>query len=191
MLKYFVRDMYGALRFLPIGLVIGILAVAMLQAVNVRRKRRGARPVRVFPAAAFCISLAIIVSMTLLSREGGPGKRLDLELFSSFGINSRNNAYVLENILLFVPYGFVCAWNFKRLRNFFLCAGTGLLTSFCVESLQLFTQRGIFQIDDILTNLFGAMVGWTVFTVCCLAGRLFGRKAGGRGKTGKEEGADR
>ena len=32
---------------------------------------------------------------------------MDLELFSTWGINDRNNAFVVENVLLFIPYGFV------------------------------------------------------------------------------------
>lgn len=176
MLKYFVRDMYGAMRFLPMGLLIGMLAAAAVRMVNIRRSGKGGQPIRIVPATCFCVSLAIIFGITLLSRESGAGKRLDLELFSTFGINSRNNAYVAENILLFLPYGFICPWNFKKLRNFFLCAGTGLLTSLGVETLQLISRRGIFQIDDILTNLLGSVAGWTLFTAGRLAGQAVRRR---------------
>lgn len=163
MLKYLIRDLYGALRFLPAGIGAGALTALLLAAVNNRRRSRGKAPVRVAPAAAFCMYLAVMVSMTLLSRENGDGSGIDLQLFSTLGINKRNNALVMENVLLFLPYGFIGAWNFPGLRKFAGCALAGLLTSLGIELLLFFTKRGFFQLDDILTNLAGAVLGWVLF----------------------------
>ena len=97
---------------------------------------------------------------------------MDLELFSTWGINERNNAYVVENVLLFIPYGFVLAWADVRQRNFFCNLLTGALTSFAIEYMQLVTQRGYFQIDDILTNILGTILGflcyWLLHGICRL-----------------------
>ena len=41
----------------------------------------------------------------------------------------------------------------------------GFFTSLGIELLQLATQRGFFQIDDILTNTLGAVVGYLFFGV--------------------------
>ena len=90
---------------------------------------------------------------------------MDLELFSTWGINDRNNAYVIENVLLFIPYGFLCGWNFIGARNLFRCAALGAVTSFGIEWMQLMTGRGYFQIDDILTNILGTVIGWIIFRI--------------------------
>ena len=50
-----------------------------------------------------------------------------------------------------------------RSRGFWCCTFIGALTSLTVECLQLITQRGYFQIDDILTNTLGSVIGWLVF----------------------------
>ena len=70
---------------------------------------------------------------------------------------------MVENILLFIPYGFACPWVFRRARNLFCCTLIGAVTSLGIESLQLLTRRGYFQIDDILTNTLGTILGFLIY----------------------------
>lgn len=69
------------------------------------------------------------------------------------------------NVALFVPAGLLLPRVFPRLRNFFrffvLCTGA----IFLVETAQLFSLRGIFDIDDVILNLFGMCTGFLFFTV--------------------------
>ena len=165
MLKYIYRDLVSAAEYLPYGLALGIpLSAALVLFMRFNRKKQECQPV--FPTIAFGLYMAIMLVITFLSRESGsrPGT-MDLELFSTWGINTRNNAYVVENVLLFIPYGFLCCLAFKSLRNFFGCLLFGALTSMAVEFLQLATARGYFQIDDILTNILGTVVGYLLFWV--------------------------
>ena len=163
MLKYIIRDVSAVFRFLPYGIVVGIIAAILLSAINDRRVKRGKKVVHASSNTCFYMYLAIVLFITFLSRESGSGKGMDLKLFSTFGINDRNNAYVAENILLFVPFGFTCAWAFPALRRFFKCSLAGFAASLSIEFLQLVTQRGFFQIDDILTNVIGTMIGYILF----------------------------
>ena len=66
-------------------------------------------------------------------------------------------------MLLFIPYGFVLAWAGPRQRNFFRNAATGAMTSLAIECMQLVTGRGYFQIDDILTNIVGTVLGYICY----------------------------
>lgn len=149
-------------KFLPGGLVMGaVVSVTFFGAAG--RLRRGGERTSVLPEAAFWTYVSVMLIITFFSRETGSMQRLDLELFSTWGINDRNNAYVVENVLLFIPYGFLGAWAFRCLRRFFRCGLLGLATSLVIESLQLVTGRGYFQIDDILTNTLGALIGYAVY----------------------------
>ena len=164
MFEYIYRDMLSMVRFFPYGLALGLLmATLFLWAVNGARKRRGKLPAAKLPVAAFVIYLALMLVITFLSRESGDSKGIDLELFSTWGINDRNNAFVVENVLLFLPYGFLASWAFKRMRRFWNCTLLGAVTSLGIESLQLITARGYFQIDDILTNTLGTVIGYLVY----------------------------
>lgn len=166
MIKYIYRDLVSVLQYLPFGLLIGIPLGVLLLCFT--RKDSGRRQ-RLLPMVFFGVYLAVILMITFLSRESGSRQGVDLELFSTWGINARNNAYVIENVLLFIPYGFVCCLAFDWAKGFFRCVLAGAVTSLAVECLQLITQRGYFQIDDILTNILGSIIGWLIF-------RLFFRK---------------
>lgn len=152
------------LRYLPYGLAMGIpVALLLRAAVNLVRRRRKQEPAAVLPILFFGFYLSLMLIITFLSRESGGGSVFDLKLFSTWGINDRNNALVLENVLLFVPYGFFACWAFRRMKSFFWCTLLGASTSLAIESLQLATGRGFFQIDDIVTNTLGVVAGYLFF----------------------------
>lgn len=158
-------------KFLPGGMVMGaFFSVTFFWAAG--RLRRGKERVSVFPGAAFWIYVSVMLIITFFSRESSGRQRLDLELFSTWGINDRNNAFVVENVLLFIPYGFLGAWAFRPLRRLLRCVFLGFMTSLAIETLQLVTRRGYFQIDDILTNTLGALIGYLFFRI------LFFKKPG-------------
>lgn len=69
---------------------------------------------------------------------------------------------VLGNLVLFIPYGFCIPRLFERYRVF----GKFVLLSFVillsVETLQVLTLRGCFDIDDIILNLVGAVLAYLI-----------------------------
>ncbi|MGI6180553.1 MAG: VanZ family protein [Agathobaculum sp.] len=70
---------------------------------------------------------------------------------------------LLLNVLLFIPFGFLCPWiskTFGRARNICM-AGLGL--SLLIELMQLFTLYRATDIDDILTNGMGTLIGYAGF----------------------------
>ena len=168
MLKYIYRDMVSAADYLPYGWALGVpIALILLWLVGRSDKERKKGLASKIPVAVYAVYLAILLVITFFSRESGSSTGgMDLKLFSTWGINTRNNAYVVENVLLFIPYGFLCSWAFLWVRNFFRCAWFGAMTSVMVELLQMVTGRGFFQIDDILTNILGTMVGYVIYWLC-------------------------
>lgn len=184
MLKYILRDMQAAFQFMPAGIVAGILVLVILIVINKKRIRRKERPIGHFPMVCYFAYLTILLALTFFSREGGSRhKVIDMDLFSTWNINTRNKALVIENILLFVPYGVTVPWMFsspaspEELRKFWkfdrypnakrllVCTGVGFLTSLFIEIMQLVTGRGFFQLDDILTNVIGTMIGYGLFRI--------------------------
>ena len=171
MTKYIIRDITAVLRFLPYGLIVGIIVAIVVSIINDRRVKKGKKPVSVVAITAFIMYAVVLLFITFWSRQDGSSVGINLELFSTWGINLRNNAYVIENILLFVPYGFLCAWVFKPARNVLLCTVIGAVTSLGIEWLQLITGRGFFQTDDAVTNTIGALIGCLVFRILMLLPR--------------------
>lgn len=166
MLKYIYHDLISTAGQLPCSLAFGVpVVILFLWLVNAVRRRRGRESVLRLPTVIFGIYLFVLLTITFLSRESGTKTGPDFKLFSTWGINKRNNAFVVENVLLFIPYGFCGSWAFAHMRRFWNCLFFGALTSLCIETLQLATGRGFFQIDDILTNTLGAAVGFLLFQI--------------------------
>lgn len=69
------------------------------------------------------------------------------------------------NVLLFIPAGWLLPKVFPKQRNFFrfFVTCTGLI--FLVETLQLFTLLGSFDIDDVILNLAGMIMGFLVYHI--------------------------
>lgn len=70
---------------------------------------------------------------------------------------------LLGNILLFIPLGFLLPLLVRRFRNIFLIVLTGFLLSVFYETVQLLTGIGIFDVDDMILNTFGTLIGVLVF----------------------------
>lgn len=74
-------------------------------------------------------------------------------------------ANLAGNILIFIPYGFFISMA-SRSRGFFKILFFSMGLSLCVETVQLFTRVGSFDVDDILLNTIGGISGYIVFLLC-------------------------
>ena len=67
----------------------------------------------------------------------------------------------LENILFFVPFGFLYPGK-KSIRH--VCAA-GMFTSMAIELMQLLTLLGECELDDVISNTFGAFIGVYLYKI--------------------------
>ena len=74
-------------------------------------------------------------------------------------------ANLFGNILIFVPYGFFISMAAER-RGFFKTLFCSFGLSLCVELVQLVTRVGSFDVDDILLNTIGGILGYILFAIC-------------------------
>ena len=70
---------------------------------------------------------------------------------------------VFGNILLFVPMGAGLPFFFKGINSAGRLVAITFLLSLLIETLQLFTVTGQFDIDDVLLNTLGAALGYAFF----------------------------
>lgn len=91
------------------------------------------------------------------------------ELYSLF--TAQNHSFyfwqIFLNILLFIPFGFMLScylYKYHRSQHLFLSILlSGLFVSVSVELLQYLTSRGFTEIDDVINNTAGAMIGWLAY----------------------------
>ena len=86
------------------------------------------------------------------------------------------------NILIFVPYGFFISVA-SRMRGFLMTLFYSLGLSLGVEVFQLLTRVGSFDVDDLLLNTIGGILGYVLFLIC----NGIRRKYDGRSKKGKKK----
>lgn len=107
----------------------------------------------------------MVVGITFLCREPVFEREVSLIPFSAPLGNARLLAYFFENIMMFMPYGFivpVLLGYFEKMRR---CLILGVVSSVMIEVIQYVTARGKAQTDDVLLNTAGMMIGWVIFTV--------------------------
>ena len=73
---------------------------------------------------------------------------------------------LLGNIICFIPYGFVIPVLSVRCSSFGKILLLSFLASLLVESIQLVSKLGSFDVDDIMLNTLGGILGYVLFRCC-------------------------
>ena len=96
-----------------------------------------------------------------------PFKTISLYIKWIFDGNRYNNYIPLTNLgvnlILLFPMGFFLPNLFDRLRNFIAYLSTNILILALIETIQLITRRGSFDVDDFILNILGAIIGFLVW----------------------------
>lgn len=78
-------------------------------------------------------------------------------------LNSYYIKVLIYNIMAFIPMGFLLPLISKRARNMYFTIIIAIVFSFLIEITQLITVLGTFDIDDILLNTLGTLIGYVLY----------------------------
>ncbi|MEG1858988.1 MAG: VanZ family protein [Christensenellaceae bacterium] len=116
------------------------------------------------------------VMITMLSVTGAavlfaPGISFDINLseVSLIPFQWGEPRGILLNLLMFIPYGFLLPLLSKRLGSISKVLLSGFLFSLAIELSQLLNHRAT-DIDDLLMNTAGAVVGYLLYAWCSKKG---------------------
>ncbi len=70
---------------------------------------------------------------------------------------------LIGNLLIFVPWGILLPLCNRRFQSFKLLFSVTIILLFTVETVQLFTMRGSFDVEDIILNLIGSFCEFLFF----------------------------
>lgn len=73
---------------------------------------------------------------------------------------------LLGNVMAFVPFGSILPVIWKKTRGFFRILFLTFGFSLTIETLQLISKVGIFDVDDLVLNTLGGIIGYLIFAVC-------------------------
>lgn len=93
-----------------------------------------------------------------------PFKTIKMYIKYADKLNSFEN--LAGNILAFVPFGFILPMVRKTESKLVDIFANVLILVVGIEVFQLFSAFGAFDVDDIILNCFGAVIGYFVYNKC-------------------------
>ncbi|MCR5419749.1 MAG: VanZ family protein [Lachnospiraceae bacterium] len=105
------------------------------------------------------IYLFVIVYVTLLSRTPMLNRVTKLQPFWSYAMLLKGKMtyarQIVLNIILFIPFGFFLSASFQPLWACLIAFGASAI----IEIIQFATYRGMLDVDDLFSNVLGAIIG--------------------------------
>ena len=102
----------------------------------------------------------LVFASTVLSRTEAEAASFVLKPFRFFWRYNMDLFYqVMANVMMFIPIGCLSARNMRRPVLF------GFLFSCLIEGLQLLFRIGLCEVDDIISNTVGVIIGFAMYRV--------------------------
>ena len=80
------------------------------------------------------------------------------------------------NIFAFSPFGFMIPIVINKKKAFFRAVFATSFFSLVIETSQLIMKVGVFDVDDLLMNTFGGLIGYMIYRVVVAVYDLYNRK---------------
>lgn len=95
-------------------------------------------------------------------------------------MTSHNLINLIGNVAIFIPFGLFIGIMLQKKGSSALSALMyALLMSLLLEGAQLLLRIGQFDVDDLLLNAFGGLLGYFIFSVIAAVVRAVGTKSAG------------
>lgn len=176
--NYILNDIHDVLIYLNNGIKVGVVYAILFGIIScfIYHKQVTKKQSETFwskyiftwrfvGSTLFIIYFFVLCNIVYFSREPGSRMGVDMRLFSTWGTTNQEHAYVIENVILFIPFGILfpaCLPEKVSVLTIF----TGAICSVSIEYIQYRTGCGYCQLDDVVTNILGTVIGYIVFMVC-------------------------
>ena len=127
---------------------------------------------------AFACYIAVLIYFVLLSERYGR-----LTPYDTYQVNRQIGfegvvTNLIGNIFAFSPIGFFVPIIYKKWEKFewIHCIVVTFLLSLIIETTQLILKIGVFDVDDLLLNTLGGLIGYIFFILVRKIVRQFWKK---------------
>ena len=153
-----------------VGMALAFLGTVVYHGYRIKK---GEEPVKVGCVdCLFSAYFLMLVLITFGTRLPDPKAEVELvpfhSYFSAFKMGDRTEFYmILCNVVLFLPFGILLPLWFQT-KKAKVCKFGGLILqalglSFGIELIQLITHYGCFELDDMINNVTGAVIGYSIW----------------------------
>ena len=144
------------------------------------RKRRRKTTASILNLILTVLGLAIIVLVTFVRRRSSVRRVMLLPLRPLYGRKTPGDYWhvMIMNLVLYVPFACGLTFCLERSLGWFRRRPTRsvilicLLLSVTAELLQYFCGSGFAELDDVLMNTLGAVLGTIPYMICRLQNRI-------------------
>lgn len=170
------QDIIEPLLYLPKGLIYGAILITVFILVNglwYHFRRCLLIPLtKLICLGLFAAYMYTLLQQTYFSRPPGSRSTVSLIFGETWQGSIQSKAYVIENILMMIPFGFLLPGILKPAENIFCCIPLGFFFSVNLEYAQFLSRRGHMQVDDVVMNVIGTVIGYLLFISVKLLGRI-------------------
>lgn len=110
-----------------------------------------------------------VIGVTLLNRTITEEARYDLDMIDVYRIAFSGNSVfmtqLIGNVIMFVPFGILVPICFQRIRGILKIILVSFLASLFIETTQLYTHTGLFELVDLLNNTLGGVIGYLIYKI--------------------------
>ena len=164
-LKHLIQKLFFMYTWNIVVLLIVMLLISVLYLI-LKRKIVNKKTTNTVFLVSFAIYFALMIYSTLIDRSSETESAgLCLIPFYSYYQLFKGNTDIFNqsimNIAFFYPFGFLIGGldvNFLKKRKWII-AIFAFAFSFCIESLQFIFHLGYAEIDDVIHNTLGAIIG--------------------------------
>lgn len=163
-----------AREYLLTGVILVLAVVALFIVYRVTIGKRGDKEhkkinwKRLLWWFVFLCYIFMVFSATMFNRTDMHVNKLIRPLFYSYKVawngwvksEWRN---IILNYIMFVPFGFLLPIGFKFFRKYSRVSLAGFAFSLFIEITQKIFSVGYFELDDLMNNTLGAMIGYGLF----------------------------
>lgn len=141
-------------------LVIGVLLALLIWGFS--------KGLRKISALLLIVYIVLIYCSTVIFRrtiENLPVKLIPFEKYVKVlnGTSEHIEPELLMNVLVFIPVGLLIATAFKVIK-WWKALFAGIILSLSVEALQFCFSKGTVEIDDVIHNVAGCMIGYGLYS---------------------------
>ena len=114
--------------------------------------------------------LFLVFVITTLSRGGNYSGQINLNLISGYldvwnSWSSTSFLLLVYNIAMLMPLGFMLPLISLKFRTWKAALFSALIYTTFIEVFQLISHRGIFELDDLVHNIIGAIAGYLIIKI--------------------------
>ncbi len=133
---------------------------------------------------AFLVAYIFIVLVgTVFTREGNAESKVNVTPFWTYRVIARGGwkarwltKQIVLNVLMMIPFGILVPMLLKKEKSW-CTIPLGIVFSAFIELIQLLLRRGLFEIDDLIHNTLGCMIGYCIYLLYSKCnGKVFKRR---------------